>query len=545
MAPPSPASPPARQEPVCQEHFWWNVLLATELAWAALRLLSGELPFHDVRRFGEELKANQFLFDMGHVFLQPATLLWQRWFNDGGDVLWAQKSIHAVFVAFGIGIFHALLTRLRVPMPRRIAATAMLLGSASIMILAPSGHMKMLAFPFINLALYQLVLWERPLAGTPQGWRLPLAAIALGLAAAFLASALAAGPFVCAAVLLIGWKRGGFLAGFWRSAGVGLLCVGVFIACALTAFILFAGQPLTLAGLNAALADKVSAKPAGYDLLLGTARLIFGTGNNLIGAPVLGSVLRAWAQGYITDLQPFRVSLLGQGLPLLLTLALIALVYLRAVIAALRGVACLAALAFLCGAQAWTIYYGLNDPEHWFALTAPTILLLLLAMPATSAWLLPAWAALILAVNLTLIGIPTATYPKARYQTEIDTLYTDKDYIISFTNYPGYAYPGFFAMAPAERFKVDQEMDDRGIPGMFAAMQAGIDAALARGGRVFVFQALDPLNWDAPWIELPRRGITKAAFTKFFTDRYLVQTIPPVAEMQVVQILPKPDQPPK
>ena len=58
--------------------------------------------------------------------------------------------------------------------------------------------MKLVAFPFINAAMLVLVTWERAReAGrTPSRLLLPLGCVLLAVAAAFLVSALATGPFV-------------------------------------------------------------------------------------------------------------------------------------------------------------------------------------------------------------------------------------------------------------------------------------------------------------------------------------------------------------
>ncbi len=139
-------------------------LLAFLLALAFYASLYARLPYHDVARFVAQIESNRFVWDIGHIFLQPATLLWHRWLGFGETAVMSQKHINSFATAAAIGIFYALLMRLRLPAWQRILAAALLAGSCSVITLAPTGHMKLLAFPFINAGLYALVVWEQRLA---------------------------------------------------------------------------------------------------------------------------------------------------------------------------------------------------------------------------------------------------------------------------------------------------------------------------------------------------------------------------------------------
>ena len=104
----------------------------------------------------------------------------------------SQKHINSVATAAALSVFYLLLLRLEIPLWRRIAATILVAVSANIITLAPTGHMKLLAFPFLNGAILQSVLWERQLSAHRKAGdhRLWAAAFLLAVGAAFLASCL-------------------------------------------------------------------------------------------------------------------------------------------------------------------------------------------------------------------------------------------------------------------------------------------------------------------------------------------------------------------
>jgi len=43
--------------------------------------LYGELPYHDVQRFVSQIESGRYVWDMGHVWLQPVTLLWHKYIS--------------------------------------------------------------------------------------------------------------------------------------------------------------------------------------------------------------------------------------------------------------------------------------------------------------------------------------------------------------------------------------------------------------------------------------------------------------------------------
>lgn len=515
-----------------------ETIAAFILAAIFYRLLYSQMPYHDVARFENQVNSGQFVWDIAHIFMQPATLLWHRWLGFGESAIDSQRHINTFATAVAVAIFYALLQRLRLPPWQRIIATALVAGSASVVTLAPTGHMKLLAFPFVNAALYLGVVWERERA--PRLW-IGCAAM-LGVAASFLVSALATGPFATIAVLIVSRRAGDpWSVAVRRAVVFGAIALLLFLALACFGFITFSGLPLTLEGLRQSVTAKADLKPPNYALVLSLARLVFGTATNITAAPALNDIGRALISGQAHSAAPFYRVLAEQSLPVLLTLLLLAGIYLRSAIALVRGVACAVPIAFVLGAQAWTIYYGVDDPEHWFQLTAPTVLLFLLLFPMTiQRWLLPLWAGTAVAANLAFVAVPVALYPLDRYQTEMAARFTPRDLVIDFIAFPGRPWGGLFTLPHVPRLEPDalaREIADN--TAYFAIMQKHIDDAFARGGHVYVLDVLDPNAWDAPWPELYRHHITKPALFGFFTSHFDIRYVGRMAEVKAWELAPR------
>ncbi len=503
--------------------------------------LYGELPFHDAARFTAEIDSGRFVWDIGHIFLQPSTLIWHRWLGFGETATESQKHINTFATSLGVAAFYATLLRLNVPRWQRVCGVALLIGSASLIILAPSAHMKLLTYPFINGAIYYSVLWEkRQRAGrTGQDQDLLVTGVLLAIAASFLASCLAAASFVALAAVLIRVRAGGS----WRDGiatgfKFALVCGVLFVALACFGFITFTDLPLSLHGLSASVSDKAALSPKPMSLGVRLGRTVFGTANNLITAPAIGSIGRTWMGGEIIDLRPYYTTLASQILPWAFALSLIGCVYLATLRTAFRGTASLMLIAFLAGAQAWTVYFNLNDPEHWMLLSVPTILLLLTVFSsAITSWLAPLAAIMVLASNLLVIAIPTTRYPLLRYQAELTRQFAKGDLLVGFAAYPGGPYLGFFDLGPLQRLNLDQLLQDSpSVAEFYAEADRRFDETLARGGRVVVFGLFDPENWDAPWPEMARLGVPKAAFLAHFGSRFAVRPLGTIAELKAWEL---------
>jgi hypothetical protein len=505
--------------------------------------LYGELPYHDVARFVAQVESGRYVWDIAHIFLQPVTLLWHKYLGFGESAETTQKHINTFATALGLGVFYALTQRMEIVRWQRIAATLLVMSSTSIIILAPSGHMKLLAFPFVNAALYFGVVWEGGSArdGARQTHSLVLSAVFLAIAAAFLASCLATAPFATLAVLFASrrhgetWSRSLLLAAVFAA-----VCGLLFIALACFGFIVFTGQPLSLAGLATSVEVKAGDIEANVSIPVRIAREVFGTANNFIGTQSIGIIGRAWLTGAITSIRPYVPTLLTGAVPLLATSVLLAAIYLRTLLRLGTPRICLMLVAFLCGAQAWSFFYSLNDPEHWFQQTVPTVLLFLtLFGQATVQLVLPLWAAGTLLFNLWAIAIPQASYPLLRYQAELHRDFGPKDLLIYFAAYPGGAYLGFFKLDGIPNLALDLlYLRDPDPASFFSSVDSKIAEARARGGRVVIFGVLDPMRWDAPWTTLAPRVMTKPRLFEHFQQIYTIRPIGEIAEIPAWEITP-------
>lgn len=513
-------------------------VLAGIAGWLFYTSLHGELPYHDVIKFALQIQTDRYLWDIGHILLQPAALLWHRYLGFGQHAINSQEQLHALATAVALAFFHATLLRLRLPLWQRIAGTVLLATSCGIIILAPSGHVKMLGFPFVNAALYYAVMWEMRARANPMGMAvdraLLLSAFLLGMAASFLVSSLAVAPFAAIAILVMLRRAGAsWLRGLLVSGVFSVVCGGVFLFWVCFGLVYFGDMPISIDSFIGSIVHKADHQRAVFFLTVRAARLVFGTANTMIAAQDFGPVVRAWLSGYDPSWRAHAWMLIWQGLPWLAAAILIAAIYLRTAVATLRGAACLMPLSWLLGATAWTIYYNLNDPEHWFQLSAPTILLFLILFSArTRAIILPVWLALALVLNVALLAVPQARYPLTRYQADMRALLKPNDLVIAFGDYGGGAHYEFINPHTAPLIMPDRVfMQNGSVAVVLDMMEREINRVLAAGGKVYVFDILDPDNWHGPWDQIAGRGLTKKRMFDFFAQRYHAEPLGLIAEI--------------
>ncbi|MGH6968614.1 MAG: hypothetical protein ACREEN_05880, partial [Stellaceae bacterium] len=499
-------------------------------------------PYHDVLRFVAQIDSGKFVWDMGHVWLQPVTLLWHWYLGFGESAEHSQKHINTVFAAAGIGVFYFALLRFEVGLWQRVVASALVTASCNILTLAPTGHMKLLALTFLTATFYFAAVWERDLsAGSARNRTLVWSGIFLALAAAFHSSCLAAPPFVALVILLATLRHGdGWAKGIGRAALYGATAGLLFLALLELARLVFFGQWLTPDTFGASVGAKDALRTGWFSWSDLAGRMVFGTVNNFIAAPALGPVMRAWLLHQIPSLAPYAGRLVLQAAPWLATLILLAAVYLRTAWLSLKGAPLLMPLAFIVSALSWNLFFNINEPEHWFHLTVPTVFLFLMVTPPRlMRAALPVWAAGTIALNLALWAIPEARYPLDRYQAQLARDYGASDLFLYFVTYGGGPNMSFFTL-PTPHLVLDQLYEQsKDAPVFFAAVQAKVDPVLARGGRVVIFAALDPRNWNAPWMLLTRDGMPKAKFTSFFASRYKIEPLGEIAGMPAWRLLPR------
>ena len=521
---------------------WIQVLAVFAAGLAFYISLYGDLQYHDVPRFIAQVESGHYVWDIGHIFLQPATLLWHQYLGFGESAEMSQKHINSVATAAALAVFYLLLLRLEIPLWRRIAATILVAVSANIITLAPTGHMKLLAFPFLNGAILQSVLWERQLSAHRKAGdhRLWAAAFLLAVGAAFLASCLGVAPFMCLAILLASLRAGdSWFISLRRAALFGVICGVAFLAFVCFGYVEFTGNSLTLNGLAQSVMTKENLRTAFVSVTDSLARQVYGNAGNFIAAPELGPVMRAWLAHFIPSLKPYAGTLLLEIGPWLATLALIGWIYLRSITRVMKGGEGLTVLAFLLGALSWCLYYNLDDPEHWFALTVPTVLLFLMQFPAAvTRILLPAWAAITAVLNLAYIAIPVASFPLHAGEAEIQAKFSSKDLLTSFAAFPGHAYLGSFKLHGLRELRLDQQYQTSKAA-FFTDVDAEFRSTWQGGGRVMVFDVLEPYNWNAPWFVLTRAGLSKDKLRGFLESHYTVVPQDDIARLKVWEIRPR------
>jgi hypothetical protein len=254
-------------------------------------------------------------------------------------------------------------------------------------------------------------------------------------------------------------------------------------------------------------------------------RFAFSLVNNFAYLPSLGPLGRAWLWGLLPDVGPVLWSLLGQlALAGLSLLALLATVVAASRAAWARSSGVLMAGAFVLGAAAFSFYYNLNDPEHWFQFTLP---LVFLALQVRSRWLdglvLGLWLPAIVVVNMVGYGVPKAVFALDARQQEIRSALGTQGLYVGFAAYPGEPDSSVFDLGDVPRFRIDLiQVNEakRDNQRLFALLDQQIDAAHARQGNVLVFRALDPYDWRGPVMQVSLFGLRMPQLRTHLEQRY-------------------------
>ncbi len=116
-------------------------------------------------------------------------------------------------------------------------------------------------------------------------------------------------------------------------------------------------------------------------------------------------------------------------------------------------------------------------------------------------------------------------------------MYTKDDLILYFVTYPGTHYLGFFNVPNVRRLAIDTIiMQSKDPDQAFARIRDEVIATLNAGGKVIVFDALDPYDWNGAWATFAGMGISKARVTDFLKDNFKVESLGPIAEMPAWRI---------
>ncbi len=546
-------SPPAdRSLPAARPRDWLELTAAFAIIWLFFRLLYSEVPTDDVALYAAKLEADKFDWKVFHIFLQPAALIWHRLFGDGGDVVSSMAQINTLCAAIGLAIFYFLLCRLGYGLWLRIVVAGLAALSFNVLALAPTPHIKMLALPFLALALYHAVLWEHEAVGggkVVNWYRLTLSAAALGMSTAFLVTGITVLPFIGLGILLIfhrasqGWHRG-----LAPMVAFGAICCGIGAAAMFVGYVADVAQPGGLFDFLGYVFGQVAHKHSNafardFGLVDRLARGAYAVVYNYVFTPDLGPVMRARLWGQIDSLAPYTWELARDIVPFVLTIIVLGATYLAAGLRLLTGgFPVVVPFAFLVGHVGFAITTNVNDPEIWFQVTFPTLLLFTQLPAATAvAAVATVWLLVVGAVNLSLYSVPRALYPLAAHEADMQTRFGADDLIVHFTSYAGRPDISFFALPGIPRLKLDRALiESRFDPSVLPDAKAQIDRTLEAGGQVVAFRIFDERDWDAPWLKFAGHGMPKRKLIGFFREHYEITPIGPLAGLDAWELTKRP-----
>ena len=524
----------------------WLGALAVALAFFAAYVgLTSELPIDDTARFTPSVAALRCEWDPAHLFMQPATVLWQRWLSFGSDALVSQHLINATSAGIALGILWMLLGELGAARVRRVALILLAGFSFDVLVLATSGHMKLTVMPFLCLGLRAAALWERDLAvgGQPSRRRLIECGAWLGVATTFLVSSVLLVP--CAALAVL-WARVRMKQGLRRGVRegfvLGLTAAATIVALFLATYLVVGTNQRSLAGfLEFARGSQASGRGGPTSgVLESLSRLAYGVGLAFVYLGDLGSILRAKMSGALPSLAGYSReivwpliawTLIGSGLVALFVTTLLRLTR-RGARGSIFG---LCALAQIAGTLAFAFVWNLTEAEFYFPIVAPlTLLAVMLPRKRALDAVIIAASVLVVGTNLGSWALPRREYPLVRYGAELAKQLGPHDLLVGFQDYPGGPCLEFLlpALPGASAVEVDElTLHAPDAEAALSSLDQRIRAALQSGGRVLVLRIFDEHDWNAPWPVLRMKGIDKARLRTFVEQRWQITEHTPIAEI--------------
>ena len=122
-------------------------------------------------------------------------------------------------------------------------------------------------------------------------------------------------------------------------------------------------------------------------------------------------------------------------------------------------------------------------------------------------------------------------------ERQLESLYSPDDLILYFVSYPGTHYLGFFNVPRLRTLAIDKVIMQSNDPDQaFARIRDAVLATQNAGGKVIVFDALDPYDWNGAWATFAGMGIAKARVTDFLASNFKIEYLGRVAEMPAWRI---------
>lgn len=516
-------------------HIWIECIFIALLAGVFYVSLYSELPIDDTNRFTDDIAAGRYQWDPTHLFMQPATVLWHQYLNFGTTALISQHHINTFCALVSLVVFYLLLLRLDVIFYKRLVLTLIAAVSFNVLNLATSGHMKLTAYPFLSLALYHAFLWEHNIKQNPQQkdnaiWRLLISAVFLGIASLFLINSIVILPFLCIAILCITpYKSASFNQRLKLSILYGLICAIIVVGVIGLFYYILTKETPTLSGFISFVVGNKKGERYFFSIKESTARLGFGTLLNFVYTENLGPILRVWLNRQIPSFTRY-INILWKDIVIAGgMLFILGWVYISGGIQLYKRTIGFTAWAFLLGSLSFAFWWNLSEAEFFFQITLPTLVIASL-IPYNKMYrgIVTIWLIIAIISNVVFWAIPKKSYPFNNYIIKLQQFLKPNDLTICFAAYPGKQCMGFFLpyLKDRDMLVLDQlllKLNDKNL--FFSELRERVDDALSRTSHIYVFQAFDEEDWNAPWPMFLERGLTKDRLIQFFHEHYNVHYI--------------------
>lgn len=544
---------PAFRQDRTRDQIWPGAAIAGLAVAIAYAWLCSALKVDDVDRYWHEIGANRFFWDLGHLWMQPLAMVLYRISGGVLGVNHSLEAINVISVGLGCGVFFATMREAGHSVRKSAAAVVFVAASYNLITLGPTAHIKLMVFPPLALALHHALRWERAEAAGQTGQRDMIASAAWsGIGVNLLVSVLPQALLLALFMLVRSARRHGFAKALRATLPYALTLATVGFALLLAGYVTAVQTGTTQAhGLLGFTLDGLKEKE---DLHVGFAslkemplRFTFCLINNFAFLPSLGALGRAYLWGWVPDVHSVLPSLLGQAVLATVVGGLLAAIFVtgarQALIARQPGV--LSPWAFVLGAAAFSFYYNLNDPEHWFQFSMPVALMApQLRRRWLDIWLLAVVTPALLIVNLAGYGIPKARFALAERQQALQTALGPKALYVGFAAYPGEPDSSLLETPGVERFNIDlvqlnETKSDAAA--LLARLDEQVAAAFARGGRVLVFRALDDEDWRGPIMQVALAGMPRAKLREHLAAHYVISGPVDAGGFPAYELRPRPE----
>ncbi len=510
----APSSRPDASAPACPA--WPDrgaaVLVAVAAALAYV-LLYARIDIDDTNLIVYPVVSGQFVWSPAHLLMHPTALVLYRLAGTPDDVVLVLRLANTACAAVTLGLGFLLLRRCAVGMAMALAGTAAAWGSFALLQLATSGHVKLFALPFLMLGLVLLAGREQR-GPTGQMAALVGAGLAWGMAAAYLASFALVGPMVAGLVFLRAVAARAWPAA--RRAVFDYAVLGAAMAAVLGGALVlgWVASGAARSGetfLAWAAADTARADTPGLSTM-GLARSAMGMVKGFAWLYLVPEGARAWQAGEAPGLHIGDVRVLGEVGALLASLAWMALAALATVSLWRRGrEADLAMAGALLAATVFCVGWGYFEADFQFPVTLLAAFSLALRPPAPR--LVMALGVLLAGYNLAAYAVPRLAVDSRATYAQLQSLVRPGDLMVCGCSFSGRHAAYYYPLPADRRIRVITDLvEPRGIvraEAFHAALEGRIAATLARGGRVYLFDLIDPDDWGPPWPQLHAIGVRK------------------------------------